>query len=361
MHPSLGRILVILVILSCNYMAVTACFGNDPEIEYYRKMEIENTVADLIKAVDHNDYAAIAKLKKYVNYISERERSTAMVRAICKDGEDLKMIQFLLDHGADPNKVDGGRAPIGWAAACDKLGITKLLLEHGAKTGDALKGSLGSLAHLGRSSPTFQVLRYLLDFEIKNIHKKTDIIVAGLRDRPKVVIFGTRPGEDAIDFKKRCEADSNIKSDRIVFTHSWLRYPQKEKMIERIKTVLLVHNKNPQFGMLPKEILHHILSFLPDMFWVKAVPKGVVIDTVVATEVTRRLHQVKKFLTSISYILDPKDKRHIFQHSYSENLFKVEHVMGNWEECITEQVRVDLVTPWAQVKTQHHKKQKVEA
>ena len=45
-----------------------------------------------------------------------------------------KLVQFLLNRGADPNAVDyGDITPLHIAAECGHLNITKILIKHGAK------------------------------------------------------------------------------------------------------------------------------------------------------------------------------------------------------------------------------------
>jgi ankyrin repeat protein len=85
-------------------------------------------------AVFWKDYAALDELLKTADVDArDRDGRTALMYAIVAEDAEPRMIEYLVQHGADVNAVEkGGWTPLHFAARDHKVEIATILLSHGA-------------------------------------------------------------------------------------------------------------------------------------------------------------------------------------------------------------------------------------
>ncbi len=94
-----------------------------------------NSFKPIDDAVFWKDYATLDELLKSADVDSrDRDGRTPLMHAIVTEHSEPKMIEYLVEHGADVNAVDKGEhwTPLHFAARDRKAEIVKILLQHGA-------------------------------------------------------------------------------------------------------------------------------------------------------------------------------------------------------------------------------------
>lgn len=90
---------------------------------------------DLVDAAMlRKDYAALDELLKTADVDSrDRDGRTPLMYAILAENADPRMIEYLLQHGADVHAVENHQrwTPLHFAARDQKAEIVKILLDHG--------------------------------------------------------------------------------------------------------------------------------------------------------------------------------------------------------------------------------------
>ncbi len=94
-----------------------------------------NSLEPVDAAVFRKDYATLDELLKSADVDSrDRDGRTPLMHAIVTEYSEPKMIEYLVEHGADVNAVDKGKkwTPLHFAARDQKLQLVKILLDRGA-------------------------------------------------------------------------------------------------------------------------------------------------------------------------------------------------------------------------------------
>lgn len=119
-----------------------------------------------------------ASKETIVKIVNTRESNTFPL-LIAMDNQDMKMVTFLLEHGADVNDMIGGMPPLCHAADINNLEVVKLMIKLGAKVNgktDKQRTALHMAAALGYA----QVVSFLLeqkdiDIESEDAKKATPL------------------------------------------------------------------------------------------------------------------------------------------------------------------------------------------
>ena len=93
-----------------------------------------NSFGALDAAVFRKDFAALEELLKSANVNSrDQDGRTPLMYAILSEHADVRMVEFLIQHGADINVADKqGWTPLHFAARDHKLDLVKILVDNGA-------------------------------------------------------------------------------------------------------------------------------------------------------------------------------------------------------------------------------------
>lgn len=122
----------------------------------------------LLQAVLDNDLDLVRKLVQEGADVNELCRGTSSLHeAITEITDNLGMVKFLIEHGADASlKNSYGQAPLNLAPhGSNRYAICKLLLENGANPNDETDGGVTPLHKFLQLTDSLEDIKLLLDYQ----------------------------------------------------------------------------------------------------------------------------------------------------------------------------------------------------